>query len=126
MAKEHGHVPRLGVLAHIAHEGHDAHAAGQQQGGGVGLHGEAVAQGPPDARGVAGLEFGHATGAAPHDLEEADQVAGSHVADAEGTGPGHLELAGTPRRPVGAGEAQGEEAAFLAGLAEGDQIQHRK
>ena len=124
------------MLVDVTHKGDDAHAPGQQQGGRVRLHGKAVAQGPPDPHRIAGLEFGHAPGAAPLNLEKTDHVTGGHVADAQGTSPGnfqaerggpdHDELAGTPLLPFGMGQTQGEEAAFLAGLAEGHQIQHRE
>ena len=124
------------MLAHIAHKGHNAHAPGQEQGGGIRLHNKAVAQGAPDAHAVPSLELGHAFGAlAPH-LEEANHMTGRHVANAQRTRPRdvqpevvgteHHKLTRLPLRPFRTGEPQGEEAAFMACLAKRHQIQNLK
>ena len=134
MAEKHGDVPRLGVLAHIAHERHDAHAPGQQQRGRVRLGDETVAQGTPRAHLVTGAQFGHTLCAFAHNLKKTDHVPGGHMAYAKGPCPGdfkperlgteHDKLARPPLGPFGAGKAQCEEAAFVAGLPKGHKVQN--
>ena len=136
MPEKHGDVPGLGVFAHIAHKRHYAHAPCQQQGGGVGLNGKAVAQRAPHANFVAGAQLGHAPRAFAAHLEETDHVPGGHVANAKRPRPGdikpkvpgadHDELAGPPPSPFGAGEAKRIKTAFVSGLPKGDKIEDVK